>query len=96
MAGTFNKALGALIQKSHITQVIDALDGTVGKGVALKVTQVSDNVNPALTIKNAGTGGALVVQASDGSTLLQVTDAGVFIAGTGLDANSLGRLILMS
>jgi hypothetical protein len=96
MPATFNKSLGSTVQKTHITQIIDALDGTAGKGIPIKMTQVSDNASAALTIKNSGTGGALVVQKSDGTTLFSVSDSGVFITGAGLDSAGYGRLILLS
>lgn len=79
---TFNKVLGDTVQKRHILQVINALDGTAasagnGAGVPIKVSEVNDASNFALTVRNKGAGGALQVLSTTGATLMTVNDNGI-------------------
>lgn len=57
--------------------VLNLLNG--GPASWANLTGIDDDSNPAVTIKNSGSGGALSVLASGGSSLLTASDSGVTI-----------------
>src|SRR5215471_14015617 len=70
---------GDPINASNVQQVIDALKGTAGKGVALAVSAVNDAARYALTLQNAEATNsrALNVLKNDGSVLIRADATGV-------------------
>jgi hypothetical protein len=82
---------GDPMDASNVQQVIDALKGTAGKGVALAVSAVNDATRYALTLENldATNSRAINVLKSDGSVLIRADVTGVtFGAPLNLTANS--------
>lgn len=67
---------GDLAVAPQLQQVIDALSGVAGAGQPLAATTLDSDTTPALTLRNLGTGGALLVQKTDGSTVFSVNDSG--------------------
>lgn len=73
-----DRELGTTVRREHILQIIRALEGDVGSGSPIAITDVNDAVNPALTVRNkAANSTALKVLDNSGGTLFEVTSTGV-------------------
>jgi len=70
---------GDLMQAVNVNQIIDALTGAVGKGVAMAFTALSDASNYALTVQNqeATNSRALLVLKSDGTMMERIDNTGI-------------------
>jgi len=70
---------GDLIQAVNVNQIIDALTGAVGKGVAMAMTALNDQTNYALTVQNqdATNSRALLVLNSAGTMMERIDATGI-------------------
>lgn len=76
---------GSSADSSCVQQIIDALKGTIGKGVPLSITAVNDAANWAVDVQNDDSinSRALRVMRANGTVLLQVDANGVQLSSTG-------------
>ena len=91
---TFNDVLaGSLAQAVQVQQIIDALKGTAGKGIAIALVSLNDPSNYALSVQNddSTNSRALSVLKADGTNLITADITGVTL-GTPLHipATSIG------
>jgi len=77
------------IEADHLNDIMKALDGTAGKAQPIELTELDDPGNYALKLRNkdATQGRQLLVQDSNGDTLLEVLDSGIEM-GTNLAFSS--------
>lgn len=83
MTGTFVAPVqGKEVSWLERYQIYAALTGKSEWGRIITITSLDDDSNYAVTIRNRGTGGALNVQGSGGTSVLQVIDSGTVVTGS--------------
>lgn len=83
MTGTFVAPVqGKEVSWLERYQIYAALTGKSEWGRIITITSLDDDSNYAVTIRNRGTGGALNVQGSGGTSVLQVLDSGGVLTGS--------------
>lgn len=66
---------------SQIQQIIDVLNGTTGEGQPVRLTALSSNTVPALTLQNQGSGGILEAYDTDDNLVFSIDDSGTWTQG---------------
>ena len=83
MTGTFVAPVqGKEVSWLERFQIYGSLTGKSEWGRIISITSLDDDSNYAVTIRNRGTGGALNVQGSGGTSVLQVIDSGTVVTGS--------------